>query len=118
MRMKILKIYGTFVGIGLIYFLWTKVTQIYIPCFYLTTTGFLCPGCGTTRMFLSILRLDFAGAFSHNPVVFLLFIIWNLISLLCFLGKPSFIKNEKFLYSALVISVILLLIFGVLRNMY
>lgn len=34
-------------------------------------TGYPCPGCGITRASFSLLRLDFAGAFSLNPSVFL-----------------------------------------------
>lgn len=34
-------------------------------------TGYPCPGCGITRASFCLLRLDFAGAFSLNPSVFL-----------------------------------------------
>lgn len=33
--------------------------------------GRICPGCGLTRAGLALLRLDFAGAFSWNPAIFL-----------------------------------------------
>ena len=35
-----------------------------------------CAGCGGTRMFLSILKLDFYQAFRYNPYVFSLLVIW------------------------------------------
>lgn len=118
MRTKILKIYGGFLFVGIIYFIWIQATNIYIPCFYFLTTGLLCPGCGTTRMFLSLIQLDFAGAFAHNPVAFLLFFVWNLIALLSFWGKPSFVKQGRFLYGVFAVSVIILWGFGVVRNLY
>ncbi len=37
-----------------------------IPCPILTHLGFPCPGCGMTRAYLSLLRLDVKGAFTSN----------------------------------------------------
>lgn len=39
-----------------------------LRCFF----GICCPGCGMTRATLSILKLDFAGAFSYHPLVFIM----------------------------------------------
>ncbi len=39
------------------------------PIKYLT--GVSCPGCGMTRAYLSLLRLDFAGAFYYHPLFLL-----------------------------------------------
>ncbi|PIU19970.1 MAG: hypothetical protein COT18_04715 [Elusimicrobia bacterium CG08_land_8_20_14_0_20_59_10] len=39
-------------------------------CFFRALTGLPCPGCGMTHAFLALGRLDFAGAFAHNPLVF------------------------------------------------
>ncbi len=33
-------------------------------------TGLYCPGCGVSRMFLRLLRLDLPGAFRANPLLF------------------------------------------------
>lgn len=117
MRRKILKIYGGILSVGLGYLILTSVMHIDIPCFYFATTGFLCPGCGVTRMFLSLARLDFAEAFSYNPVVFVLLILWNGIALLCFCGKTAFVKDKRFLYTVLGLSIAALLIFGFVRNL-
>ncbi len=118
MKKKIIKIYSTILGLGLAYYIWILVTGLVIPCFYLKTTGLFCPGCGVTRMFLSLLKLDIVGAFLYNPVAFVLFFVWNLIALFCFLGKPAFVQRPGFLYGSLYVSVGTLLIFGVLRNLY
>lgn len=118
MRTKILKIYGITLTIGIAYLIWILITNITIPCLYFTTTGLFCPGCGTTRMLLSLIKLDFFEAFSYNPVVFILLSVWNLIALLCFWGRVTFVQNPKFLYTALSISIIIFFIWGIARNIY
>lgn len=116
MRKNIVKIYCTIFIVGIIYFIWISATKIYIPCFYYISTGLLCPGCGTTRMFLSLLKFDIPGAFSYNPVVFVLMQLWIIISLLCFYDKIKFVKDKRFLFTMLGISVAALFIFGIVRN--
>lgn len=41
-------------------------------CALYNLTGILCPGCGMTRSFHSIMHLDFVSAFEYNPVFVLL----------------------------------------------
>ena len=116
MRTKILKLYGILLSIGFLYWLWIRLTGLKLPCFYLTTTGYQCPGCGTTRMFLSLSQLDFAAAFAYNPAAFILFFVWNLIALLCLTERVQFVQKPKFLYGVFVLSIAVLLLFGILRN--
>lgn len=116
MRRRIIKIYGVILSVGLSYLLWIRLTGLKIPCLYLVTTGLRCPGCGTTRMLLSLLHLDFPAAFSYNPVVFVLFLIWNLIAFLCAVDVPKFVQTPRFLYTTLGISLFAMLFFGILRN--
>ena len=42
--------------------------------------GFPCPGCGVTRATFSVLHLDFAAAFQHHPLVWLItpLVLWTL----------------------------------------
>ena len=42
------------------------ITGIGCPVRFIT--GISCPGCGMTRAWLSLLRLDFAGAFYYHPL--------------------------------------------------
>ena len=116
MRKRILKIYAAVLAVCIPYLIWSLTTGIYIPCFSLATTGLQCPGCGISRMFLALARLDIAGAFSYNPVVFILLILWNVIAILCFTEKIRFVQSRRFLYSALAVSVTALTIFGIVRN--
>lgn len=53
---------------GIIYLCVVKFLKIGIPCNLRRLTGLLCPGCGMTRAVFSILRLDFAKAFSYNAL--------------------------------------------------
>jgi len=41
-----------------------------ISCVFKEIFGVPCPGCGMTRAFLSLMKLDIYGAFRHNIVIF------------------------------------------------
>ncbi len=116
MRKCVIKIYAYILAIGLAYFAVIKLTGRSLPCFYLKTTGLLCPGCGITNLFLSLAGLDFSGAFSSNPVVFLLLIVWNFVGVMQIIGGIKFLSNKNFLYFLLYFSIFLLVIFGIVRN--
>ena len=116
MRKKILKIYGAILLLGTLYYVWGETTGLYLSCFFYATTGLLCPGCGISRMFLALIRLDIPAAFGYNPVVFVLLILWNAIAVLCFWGKPAFVRDRRFLYGTLGVSVAALVVFGIVRN--
>ena len=81
---------------------------IYCPFYILT--GFYCPGCGITRMFLSILQLDFYQAFRYNPLVFILFVGVILLKILRF----NFSKKSKKYVSYFLL--VIVIFYGVFRN--
>ncbi len=116
MKRRIFLIYAVLFAIGIPYMLWLLLTGAGIPCLYYTLTGFLCPGCGISRMFLALLRLDLAAAFFYNPAVFLLLIYWNVIAVSCLLERLEFLRKKAFLFWSLGVSVAMLVIFGILRN--
>lgn len=116
MRRKILKLYAWVLAIGLGYVLWIRMTGLAIPCVVWKTTGLLCPGCGITRMFLALLRLDLAAAFRYNGAALCLFVYWNLVALLCFWGRPGFVRKSRFLYGSLWVSAGILVMYGIVRN--
>ncbi len=64
------------------------VTGIGCPVRYIL--GVECPGCGITHALADCLRLDFAAAFRHNPMVFLLppLFLW-------FIKDGKVFKNER-----------------------
>lgn len=39
-----------------------------VPCLIKALTGITCPGCGMTRAYVSLLHLDFAGAFRYHKM--------------------------------------------------
>lgn len=87
-----------------------------IECPIHSITGLYCPGCGITRMFVSIIELEFYQAFRYNPLLFIYLIFLLLYAIYYFVLtkiniKPIKISN-KFLYVIIVITVL----FGIMRN--
>ena len=56
-------------SVGVLYYIFIRVTGIKIPCLFYEITGMSCPGCGVTRMALALFQLDIAEAFKYQPVV-------------------------------------------------
>ena len=104
--------------IGLLLFLLViyKVINYYtgfgIPCPIYTITGLYCPGCGITRMFFSILTLDFYQAFRYNPAVFILLII----AIIYWIIKLFFKKDLKVPDYVYYILLVIFIVYGILRN--
>ena len=109
--------YGILLFVGLAYYVFVSLTNIGIPCPIRLITGFQCPGCGISRMLMSLVRLDIAAAFQYNPVVLLtlpiilFFVIRSDIDYVR-TGKNSLDRYQPIWIAELVI----LLVFGVIRN--
>ena len=114
---KILIIYGAIFGLGLLYAVLILNTPFRIPCLFQEVTGLQCPGCGTSRMALALMRLDIPAAFAYNPVAFFSFPIWFLISIGAFAGRPKALRESKNLLRILYINIAVYMIFAVLRNL-
>lgn len=114
--LKVISMLAAALAAGIVYYLSTFVISVNCPIKRMT--GFCCPGCGVTRMFLNMIKLDFYGAFRSNCAVFVL-----LPFLLLFFamraygyiktGVPLYNKPMKIMTAAMTA---VLLIFGVLRN--
>ena len=50
------------------YAVFAAVTGFGFECPIRALTGLLCPSCGMTRALADMVRLDFAGAWHHNPL--------------------------------------------------
>ena len=116
-RNKVIRIALILFGIGALYALIIRLTGIGIPCPIRHITGIMCPGCGTTRMAMSILKLDFASAFRYNSAVFCMI---PLMAATAARYSYVYIKTgkvrDRFAGTAVWIMIAVLLIFGVLRN--
>lgn len=74
-------------GIGAVYYIFTKLTDIHIsefvmPCMFHVWTGWYCPGCGGTRAVKALLRGEILTSFILHPVVVYAAVIavWFMIS--------------------------------------
>lgn len=90
-----------------------------IPCFIHLLTGLQCPGCGISRMLISMLYGDFRTAFSFHPF---LFITWPVLLTLLLNADYRYIKQGRAnLISSMnlvaITYVVLLLVFSIWRNL-
>ncbi len=62
--------YGAILVLGSCYLAFVVVTGCSIPCPIHFVTGLLCPGCGATRIMLSLFNGHAGAAFDANPALF------------------------------------------------
>ncbi len=118
-RLKgVLKSAAIILAIGIAYYLFVKITRLGIPCIFNLVTGLHCPGCGISRMFISLFSLDFKTAFSYNAFIMTvgpiaaIFVLRHYI-IYVLKGNQKNSKLETFL---LIITLVLAVAFGILRN--
>lgn len=110
-------IYGAVLGVLVLYYFWVRITGLALPCLFYMQTGLLCPGCGITRLFLSLAEGDFARAYSCNQAIF-----W-----LAPLALADFVwfhylyfrygeKKSRFHTAAMFVMIVVLIIFFIWRN--
>lgn len=90
-----------------------------IPCFIHLLTGLQCPGCGISRMLISMLYGGFRTAFSFHPF---LFITWPVLLTLLLNADYRYIKQGRANLSSsmnlvAITYVVLLLVFSIWRNL-
>lgn len=90
------------------------------PCLILQHTGFYCVGCGTSRMVISLLHGDVAGAFSHNPFMFAVLppgAVYVLLEGWRYARAETPLYRKKSVQAAFLAISALALVFMVLRNL-
>ena len=117
---KTIKPVAIVMAIGLIYSVFYLIAGFGIPCPIKAVTKLYCPGCGISRMFIALLHFDIPAAFSSNCVVFCLFpffLAGYIRHSYCYIryGKRGISKAENVL---LIITAVILLAFGVIRNIF
>ena len=89
-----------------------------IPCVFHLITGLQCPGCGTTRMLISLLKLDFRAAWHYNPVVLVMlpFLAYIIIKDTVQWIKSGRTKNSRAENAIEIAMIAALVVFGIIRN--
>ena len=105
-------------GIGLAYACFVSITGCGIPCVFHVVTGLYCPGCGISRMFLALLRFDFAAAAQYNLLVLCLLPIGAVLLVYkarqyIKTGRTDMGFTEKIGY---IVVFVLCIVFTILRN--
>lgn len=121
LKQRLLKLFALAGGLltaGLAYAVFVNVTGVAIPCVFRLITGLQCPGCGVSRMCLSLLRLDFRAAWQANPALMALSPLGVIVAVDIAL---RYVKTGKALPCKLtnlmmVFMIGVLLVFGVARN--
>ena len=93
--------------------------SFYPTCIFKNITGLSCPGCGSQRAFHELLHFNLKNAFYYNPI-FIILLPYGVILIL--FRFTSLQKNFPKIYqiltarSLLFLILIVILLFGILRN--
>jgi hypothetical protein len=101
---------------GMAYYIFYTITGIGVPCIFRTITGYKCPGCGVTHMVVHMSHMEFVKAYNDNQ---LLFTTWPLLIgelIYMFYLRLKQKKMSDFNKLLLVIYILILMVFGALRN--
>ncbi len=105
-------------AVGIVYAVISYVTGFGIPCIFHTVTGLQCPGCGISRMFLSLFKGDIKAAWGYNHVILCLsplFLVLIVHMSARYIKKGSLVP-ARWANILMCIMIGVLLVFGVLRN--
>ncbi len=117
---KVLKSVLGILVLGIVYAVFVDVSGLSVPCIFHSLTGYLCPGCGITRLMLSLLHGDAEGARNANAFVYYLlpfaivYILYRVFRYVRY-DKSDFNKAEVVMLTAVLI---LTLAWGFYRNIY
>lgn len=90
-----------------------------LPCVFHLITGLQCPGCGVTRMCLSLLRGDFAAAWQYNAAILCLFPLGAVVAANVAVRyvRIGTLRPSRWANALLWCMIAVLLVFGVVRNL-
>lgn len=118
--LKVIKIGAVILAVGCAYALFVMKTGFAIPCVFNLITGLKCPGCGITHMAVNLLRLNFKDAFMCNQALFVMMPVLGYLAAakLYRYIKYNSKKEPKGEEITEIILIILLVGFGILRNIF
>ncbi|WP_177436538.1 DUF2752 domain-containing protein [uncultured Ruminococcus sp.] len=109
---------GILLGIGFAYYLLIQFTPFHLFCLFQRITKLACPGCGITHFLVRLLHFDIPGAVQENVAVAGLILLWGPLLFIRVIWHPKWLqKNGRFERILAYICVVLLLAFGILRNL-
>lgn len=109
---------GILLGIGFAYYLLIQFTPFHLFCLFQRITKLACPGCGITHFLVRLLHFDIPGAVQENVAVAGLVLLWGPLLFIRVIWHPKWLqKNGRFERILACICVVLLLAFGILRNL-
>lgn len=109
---------GILLGIGFAYYLLIQFTPFHLFCLFQRITKLACPGCGITHFLVRLLHFDIPGAVQENVAVAGLILLWGPLLFIRVIWHPKWLqKNGRFERILACICVVLLLAFGILRNL-
>lgn len=98
------------------YFIYTYAPKFTLKCIFYELTSLKCPGCGITKMLVSFLRFRFLEGIRYNVFlgVTFPFVLWIFVysGYLYVVDK----KNGRIFDVSCFIYVVLLLVWGIIRN--
>ena len=115
---RVIFIISILIGCLLGYYFLNKYYLFSIPCLFHQITNLYCPGCGITRCMFSLLEGNVGKAFQYNGLVAIMlfpFSIYILINIYRYIKGDDFIELPNRWWNILLIVVI---IFGIIRNIY
>lgn len=72
-RVKIVfRRYVLLLAVGVAYLIFCRTAELSLPCLFHVMTGLDCPGCGITRLMLSLAEGDLGAVFHANEAIFIL----------------------------------------------
>jgi hypothetical protein len=63
-------VYAVVLGVLFVYYIFTQLTGIGIPCIFHKITGLDCPGCGNSRALVALSHFEVKKAADHNLFIF------------------------------------------------
>lgn len=98
----------------------TNITQYTLSCWFHKATGLQCPSCGGTRCIINIFQGNFKKAFFLHPIYFIVIVYLLIVNIIYLININRKEKIVKWIYPKpcyAVVLAIILVVFGVLRNL-